>query len=105
MQAARRLRSGREFRAALATTRCKDGAPCTGCHALTETMRLGATTVVGLESTLGHDGLRSRAGLTAGLLAAIGHPRSSDNGAEAPSLESQTLTTAHGHAKTAMIGL
>ncbi len=47
--------SGGQACAALATTARDDGAAGAGAHAQTEAVRLGTTTVVGLESPLGHD--------------------------------------------------
>lgn len=44
----------REAAAALTTTRTKDGASGTGAHTQTEAVRLGATTVIGLERPLAH---------------------------------------------------
>lgn len=43
---------GRKLGAALATTGCQDGAAGTGAHAKTETVLLGAATVVWLERAL-----------------------------------------------------
>ena len=56
-------RSGGEAGAALTATRRKDGATGAGAHPEPEAVGLGPTTVVGLERTLGHEGLR---GLTGG---------------------------------------
>lgn len=47
--------SGGQACAALATTARNDGAAGAGAHAQTEAVRLGTTTVVGLESPLSHD--------------------------------------------------
>lgn len=47
--------SGGQACATLATTARNDGAAGAGAHAQTEAVRLGTTTVVGLESPLGHD--------------------------------------------------
>ncbi len=47
--------SGGQACAALATTARNDSAAGAGAHAQTEAVRLGTTTVVGLESPLGHD--------------------------------------------------
>jgi len=45
--------------AALAATSGKDAAASARAHAVPETVRLGTTTVVGLERTLGHDKLHT----------------------------------------------
>jgi len=50
--------SGRELRAALATTTREDRAAGAGAHAQTEAMGLGATPVVRLEGALGHESLQ-----------------------------------------------
>jgi len=47
--------SGRKLRAATAAARCEDGAPGACAHAEAEAVLLGTTTVVRLESTLGHE--------------------------------------------------
>ncbi len=65
--------SGGQRGAALAATCSQNGAAGAGAHAQTEAMRLGTTTVVGLESPLGHDSYSS--GRTRGLppLIGLGH--------------------------------
>ncbi len=64
------LRSGGDLRAALAAARGEDGAAGAGAHAQTETVHLGAATVVRLEGALAHGGTPgTRAGGPAGLSA------------------------------------
>lgn len=48
----------RKFGTALATAGGKNRTTCTGTHAKPETVGLGTTTIVGLEGTFAHDGLR-----------------------------------------------